>query len=75
MKLACSDNKINVIHGFFVALCTMLDLAFIVLSYTLILKTVLSIASLAERLKTLIHMLQTVQTMQGEVLNHVVWAA
>ena len=31
----------------------MLDLAFIVLSYTLILKTVLSIASLAERLKTL----------------------
>ena len=53
MKLACSDNKINVIYGFFVALCTMLDLAFIVLSYTLILKTVLSIASLAERLKTL----------------------
>ncbi|XP_004433972.1 PREDICTED: olfactory receptor 51A7 [Ceratotherium simum simum] len=53
MKLACSDNKINVIYGFFVALCTMLDLALIVLSYMLILKTVLSIASLAERLKAL----------------------
>ncbi|XP_045412391.1 olfactory receptor 51A7 [Lemur catta] len=53
MKLACSDNKINVIYGFFVALCTMLDLALIVLSYVLILKTVLSIASLAERLTAL----------------------
>ncbi|XP_036283580.1 olfactory receptor 51A7 [Pipistrellus kuhlii] len=53
MKLACSDNKVNVIYGFFVALCTMLDLALIVLSYMLILKTVLNIASLAERLKAL----------------------
>uniref|UniRef100_A0A8C2YU42 Olfactory receptor n=1 Tax=Chinchilla lanigera TaxID=34839 RepID=A0A8C2YU42_CHILA len=53
MKLACSDNKINFIYGFFVALCTMLDLALIVLSYVLILKTVLSIASLTERLKAL----------------------
>uniref|UniRef100_G1S975 Olfactory receptor n=1 Tax=Nomascus leucogenys TaxID=61853 RepID=G1S975_NOMLE len=53
MKLACSDNKTNVIYGFFVALCTMLDLALIVLSYMLILKTILSIASLAERLKAL----------------------
>nr|XP_054294951.1 olfactory receptor 51A7 [Pongo pygmaeus] len=53
MKLACSDNKTNVIYGFFVALCTMLDLALIVLSYVLILKTILSIASLAERLKAL----------------------
>ncbi|XP_049636433.1 olfactory receptor 51A7 [Suncus etruscus] len=53
MKLACSDNKVNVIYGFFVALCTMLDLALIFLSYLLILKTVLSIASLAERLKAL----------------------
>ncbi|XP_003129604.2 olfactory receptor 51A7 [Sus scrofa] len=53
MKLACSDNKINVLYGFFVALCTMLDLALIVLSYALILKTVLSLASLAERLKAL----------------------
>ncbi|XP_007533467.2 LOW QUALITY PROTEIN: olfactory receptor 51A7 [Erinaceus europaeus] len=53
MKLACSDNKVNVIYGFFVALCTMLDLALIVLSYMFILKTVLSIASLTERLKAL----------------------
>lgn len=53
MKLACSDNKINVIYGFFVALCTMLDLVLIILSYMLILKTVLSIASLAERFKAL----------------------
>ncbi|XP_043436380.1 olfactory receptor 51A7 [Prionailurus bengalensis] len=53
MKLACSDNKINVIYGFFVALCTMLDLALIFLSYFRILKTVLSIASLAETLRAL----------------------
>nr|XP_048285501.1 olfactory receptor 51A7 [Myodes glareolus] len=53
MKLACTDNKVNFIYGFFVALCTMLDFALIVVSYLLILKTVLSIASLAERLKAL----------------------
>ncbi|KAM4845304.1 olfactory receptor 51A7 [Thomomys bottae] len=53
MKLACSDNKINFIYGFFVALCTMLDFSLITVSYVLILKTVLSIASLAERLKAL----------------------
>nr|XP_003421480.2 olfactory receptor 51A7 [Loxodonta africana] len=53
MKLACSDNKIDVVYGFFVALCTMLDLALIFLSYVLILRTVLSIGSLEERLKAL----------------------
>ncbi|XP_006885582.1 PREDICTED: olfactory receptor 51A7-like [Elephantulus edwardii] len=53
MKLACSDNKVNVIYGFFVALCTMLDLAMIFLSYVLILRTVISIGSLEERLKAL----------------------
>ncbi|KAM7085574.1 olfactory receptor 51A7 [Molossus nigricans] len=53
MKLACSDNTSNVIYGFFVALSTMLDLTLIVLSYILILKIVLSIASLVERLKAL----------------------
>ncbi|XP_020043386.2 olfactory receptor 51A7 [Castor canadensis] len=53
MKLACSDNKINFIYGFFVALCTMLDFTLIAVSYVLILKTILSIASLAERLKAL----------------------
>ncbi|KAL0629500.1 Olfactory receptor 51A7 [Plecturocebus cupreus] len=52
MKLACSD-KISVVYGFFIALCTMLDLAFILLSYVLTLKTVLSIATLAERFKAL----------------------
>ncbi|XP_017388304.1 olfactory receptor 51A7 [Cebus imitator] len=53
MKLACSDNKINVIYGLFIGFCIMLDLALILLSYVLIMKTVLSIASLAERLKAL----------------------
>ncbi|CAO2582446.1 Olfactory receptor 51A7 [Lemmus lemmus] len=53
MKLACSDSKVNFIYGFFVALCTMLDFALIVISYLLILKTILSIAYLAERLKAL----------------------
>ncbi|XP_032096979.1 olfactory receptor 51A7 [Sapajus apella] len=53
MKLACSDNKINVIYGLFIGSCIMLDLALILLSYVLIMKTVLSIASLAERLKAL----------------------
>ncbi|KAM6172922.1 LOW QUALITY PROTEIN: olfactory receptor 51A7-like [Erethizon dorsatum] len=53
MKLACSDNKINFIYGFFVALCTMLDLALIGVSYVLILKIVLCFASLTERLKAL----------------------
>ncbi|XP_027703072.1 olfactory receptor 51A7 [Vombatus ursinus] len=51
MKLACSDNRVNVVYGFFVALCTMMDLACIALSYLLILKTVLGIASLSERFK------------------------
>ncbi|XP_055479561.1 olfactory receptor 51A7-like [Psammomys obesus] len=53
MKLACFDNRINFIYGFFVTLCTMLDFALILLFYMLILKTVLSIAFLAERLKAL----------------------
>ncbi|XP_036602774.1 olfactory receptor 51A7-like [Trichosurus vulpecula] len=53
MKLACSDNRINFIYGFFVALCMMSDLVFIVISYILILKTVMGIASHGERLKAL----------------------
>ncbi|XP_004717532.1 olfactory receptor 51A7 [Echinops telfairi] len=53
MKLACSDNKINVVYGFFVALCTMLDLTLIFVSYVLILRTVMNIGSLEERLKAL----------------------
>ncbi|XP_051843489.1 olfactory receptor 51A7-like [Antechinus flavipes] len=51
MRLACSDNRVNVIYGFFVALMGMLDLAMISISYILILKTVLSIASHQEQLK------------------------
>ncbi|XP_036740814.2 olfactory receptor 51A4-like [Manis pentadactyla] len=53
MKLACSDNRVNVIYGLFVALTGILDLTFIFMSYVLILKAVLSIASQRERLKVL----------------------
>uniref|UniRef100_A0A8C2W668 Olfactory receptor n=1 Tax=Chinchilla lanigera TaxID=34839 RepID=A0A8C2W668_CHILA len=53
MKLACSNNKVNVIYGLFVALTGFLDMTFIFLSYVLILKAVLSIASQKERLKVL----------------------
>ncbi|XP_051048444.1 LOW QUALITY PROTEIN: olfactory receptor 51A4-like [Phodopus roborovskii] len=53
MKLACSDNKINVIYGLFVALSGILDITFIFLSYALILRAVLGIASQRERLKVL----------------------
>ncbi|KAM6158769.1 olfactory receptor 51A4-like [Rhynchocyon petersi] len=53
MKLACSDNKVNVIYGLFVAFTGILDLTFIFMSYMLILKTVLNIASQRERIKVL----------------------
>ncbi|XP_044540787.1 olfactory receptor 51A4-like [Gracilinanus agilis] len=53
MKLACSDNKVDIIYGFFVALIGMLDLALISISYIFILKTVLGIASQQEQLKAL----------------------
>ncbi|XP_066109849.1 olfactory receptor 51A7-like [Saccopteryx bilineata] len=53
MKLACSDNKVNVIYGLFVALTAILDLTFIFMSYMLILKAVLSIASQKKRFKAL----------------------
>uniref|UniRef100_A0A8C6QS98 G-protein coupled receptors family 1 profile domain-containing protein n=1 Tax=Nannospalax galili TaxID=1026970 RepID=A0A8C6QS98_NANGA len=53
MKLACSDKEINVICGLLVALSGMLDISFIFMSYLLILKAVLSIASQRERLKIL----------------------
>ncbi|KAM9034098.1 olfactory receptor 51A7-like [Sarcophilus harrisii] len=51
MRLACSDNRVNVIYGFFVALLGMLNLVLILLSYIMILKTVLGIASQQEQLK------------------------
>ncbi|XP_057551579.1 olfactory receptor 51A4-like [Hippopotamus amphibius kiboko] len=53
MKLACSDNQIDVIYGFFGALCLMVDFMLIAVSYILILKTVLGIASRKEQLKAL----------------------
>ncbi|EFB27898.1 hypothetical protein PANDA_022312, partial [Ailuropoda melanoleuca] len=53
MKLACSDNRIDVIYGFFGALCLMVDFMLIAVSYILILKTVLGIASQKEQLKAL----------------------
>ncbi|XP_001372752.3 olfactory receptor 51A7-like [Monodelphis domestica] len=54
MRLACSDSRIKVIFGFFVAILSMLDFLVIVMSYVLILKTVLGIASHQEHLKPLI---------------------
>ncbi|XP_004863527.1 olfactory receptor 51G2-like [Heterocephalus glaber] len=54
MKLACADTRVNSAYGLFVVLSTLgLDSVLIVLSYVLILQTVLSIASKAERLKAL----------------------
>jgi olfactory receptor len=53
MKLACSDNKFNVIYGLLMALTGILDITFIFMSYVLILRAVLVIASQRERLKVL----------------------
>ncbi|XP_006870408.1 PREDICTED: olfactory receptor 51G2-like [Chrysochloris asiatica] len=52
LRLARSNTRVNSGFGLFVMLSTLgLDAVFILLSYVLILKTVLSIASNAERLK------------------------
>lgn len=54
IKLSCSNTEINSIFGLFVVLSTMgLDFVLIILSYVLILKTVLTIASHGGRLKAL----------------------
>ncbi|KFO36041.1 Olfactory receptor 51G2 [Fukomys damarensis] len=54
IKLSCSDTKINSMFGLFVLLSTMgFDFLLILLSYVLILKTVLSIASHGGGLKAL----------------------
>ncbi|XP_008159303.1 olfactory receptor 51A4-like [Eptesicus fuscus] len=53
MKLACSDNRVNVVYGLFAALSTIMDLLFITFSYIMILKTVLSIATPREQFKAL----------------------
>ncbi|XP_005312799.2 olfactory receptor 51G2-like [Chrysemys picta bellii] len=54
MKMACSDITVNSIYGLFITLLTVgLDSLLIFLSYVMILKTALSIASNAECLKAL----------------------
>ncbi|XP_074840457.1 olfactory receptor 51G2-like [Carettochelys insculpta] len=54
MKVACADTTPNSFYGLFIVLSTLvLDSVLIVLSYILILRTVLSITSWRERLKAL----------------------
>ncbi|XP_053166518.1 olfactory receptor 51H1-like [Hemicordylus capensis] len=54
MKLACADIRVNMLYGLIIVICTLgLDVVIILLSYVLILKTILSIASHKERLKAL----------------------
>ncbi|XP_023967801.2 olfactory receptor 51G2-like [Chrysemys picta bellii] len=54
MKMACSDITVNSIYGLFITLVTVgLDSLLILLSYVMILKTALSVASHAECLRAL----------------------
>ncbi|XP_067422983.1 olfactory receptor 51G2-like [Emydura macquarii macquarii] len=54
MTMACSDITVNIIYGFFVTVSSVgLDLLLILVSYVMILKTVLNIASHTECLKAL----------------------
>ncbi|XP_073162449.1 olfactory receptor 51G2-like [Lepidochelys kempii] len=54
MKMACSDITVNYIYGFFLNISVVgLDSLFIFLSYVMILKTVLKVASRAECLRAL----------------------
>ncbi|XP_075779671.1 olfactory receptor 51G2-like [Pelodiscus sinensis] len=54
MKVACADTTPNSYYGLFIVLSTVgLDSVLIVLSYVMILKTVLSLTSWRERLKAL----------------------
>ncbi|XP_076970842.1 olfactory receptor 51H1-like [Tamandua tetradactyla] len=54
MRLACASTRVNSLYGLIIVIFTLgLDALTILFSYVLILKTVLSIASRAERLKAL----------------------
>ncbi|NWY07614.1 O51L1 protein, partial [Nothoprocta ornata] len=54
MKLACSDRRVNVIYGLFAVLSTFgIDSLLVLLSYLIIVKTVLNIACGEERLRAL----------------------
>ncbi|XP_039375707.1 olfactory receptor 51G2-like [Mauremys mutica] len=54
MKMACSDITVNSIYGLFIIVSTVgLDSLLILLSYVMILKTVLSIVSHVERVRAL----------------------
>ncbi|XP_075777790.1 olfactory receptor 51G2-like isoform X1 [Pelodiscus sinensis] len=54
MKMACSDIRVNSIYGLFIIVSTVgLDSLLIFLSYVMILKTVLGIASYTESLRAL----------------------
>uniref|UniRef100_A0A670IDC5 G-protein coupled receptors family 1 profile domain-containing protein n=1 Tax=Podarcis muralis TaxID=64176 RepID=A0A670IDC5_PODMU len=54
MKLACADTRVNVLYGLVVVMCTVvLDALIILVSYILILRTALSIASRKECVKAL----------------------
>ncbi|NWW41158.1 O51G2 protein, partial [Panurus biarmicus] len=54
MNLACADIKVNVFYGMIVLLSTVgMDFIFIVLSYVLILRTVVSLTTKEESLKAL----------------------
>ncbi|KAM9034578.1 olfactory receptor 51H1-like [Sarcophilus harrisii] len=52
MRLACASTRVNILYGLIIVIFTLgLDVFIILFSYVLILKTVLGIASWAERLK------------------------
>ncbi|XP_007444400.1 olfactory receptor 51H1-like [Python bivittatus] len=54
MKLACVDIKVNILYGLIIIIFTLgFDVVIILVSYIMILKTVLGIASHRERLKAL----------------------
>lgn len=53
IRLACSDTSFNRIYGLCIIMLAMGSDVFVLLSYTIIIHTVLAIASIGERLKAL----------------------